>query len=1407
MRTIGGRGLAIGIVVVCLIVAPVGQAIPVAAQPSAETKALGIQTPTFSSQTAPTSSSPVASLNGPDPSMQVAAPDEVTKGESFTIRVDSENRGDTAGEFSTISLSAPTLDTASRASELTDVQTTLSYKSIIDPGETLYTKDGDSTAASYTLIEAGTSGGGTWEAGASHDLTVEVTPSETGTYVFYVRTTFTEPGNTESKVTDPAYGDAEDQQGYEVRRVTVDVTDGSDGGDNDPPVIEDAAPDGPVTTDIGEWSDLFEVDASDPDGDGDDLTYTWKWWEDDELLNSWEGDDDRQFKWDEPGEYRIQVVVSDGEDTDSHSWTFVIEEATTTYGFDLKTDGSGTVAISPSGVTSDQYETEFEDGTDIELTARPAEGYEFTGWDGDIGTVDRDDRSIELEMDQARSVTATFERTENDRPVIEEASPDGPVKTGTDEWSDYFAVDASDPDGDDDDLTYTWKWWEDDELLNSWEDDDDMRFKWDEPGEYRIQVVVSDGEDTDSHSWTFVIEDPSNGTPADRFGVANPAFEATEYHAGEQATGTVDIVQRDGSDRQLHLEIAAIGPDGEAYAVDLPEGDEVWVEEDTSETVAVSLEVVDGMPTGPYDLRIQAWPTDVARTEENRLFTRTSETVLRVVDGRADRGSVDAGEVSRATYLPGETVSSTVMVENTGTVEREFTVRTVLRRPDGTLVASTERSTTVVLLAGRERDVEFSHRLPDSASSGDYDVVTTVMQDGMEVATDTNEEAFEVVAGETQAVTIPYLGGHFEATAGESITPVVGVSTGSDARELAVTYVLRGPDGSRAVEETQRVSMDAFGHEQLKPSLRITEADPNGEYDLVVTITPAGGDDEQLARRVKDDIVEVTGNSDGSIMVTQESLSTYVELHRDGTRLDSKYLNDGNPVTFDGLADGTYTVEYTLYHVGDSDTVTRTVEVEDGADRTLELKPGEASATGYVEIDSTRVPYATIEIDGERVETDGDGNFQFGPSLSTGYHDLSVTYDGRVIYEDRVEIDPGENSLAIGIDYVDPNPNDEFDGAEAMLGFWCGELCYADSENGHANAEYMLGWMLSGVNPAFDIRDGLGSAAKGDTVGVGLSLIGLVPYYGDVSSISGRLPRVLPKLPVEETYQLREMIRRSSIDKKDAILTKMNKFSPADETLKSTYGLSGDFTKRLDDTQARKLRHIADRLKATGYEKDEVAQFIRRHGGGGSTKKVEEFSHAAEQFKDATGSIPKDHSEMLEALWFNRIRKAEGASVAKKTTEGGTLTEGSTYIATGVEVPNGELDTVVFTVDDGGNPTVLKAFEVTKGKRSNKPPNQLEKNLAAGSRYGSDSHHYLDAEAFSARPTDAQHKGYVGFENDMDLKLQSERAPTGTEQLYTKDEFLEMSSDLGHKRNADGTQGLLPAGWDDLDLPTVWRGF
>lgn len=914
-------------------------------------------------------------------------------------------------------------------------------------------------------------------------------------------------------------------------------------------------------------------------------------------------------------------------------------------------------------------------------------------------------------------------------------------------------------------------------------------------GEYDVVGVVTSEYDGERVT-VAEFDEPSEFRIAGAdVAVGGVDLEADRYTAGQVASGTLDLRNPTGTERRYDLELSVVGPEGRTTEVTVAEDDPVTVPADSSITADVRWSVADGTPTGTYGIDLSVWPADAAHTDANRLANVEREGIVEITDRLADRAAVGEVRADPLVAIVGREVETTATVENTGTERRAFTVTTGLRGPNGIVDGALERTETVRLAPDETETVDAAFGLPETTAVGEYDVVVTVREDDREITQGVNESAVDVFGGEGQGVTVESVFTDSYARPGESITARIGVSSGAIPREVAVRYRLRGPTGEVITPpNAERVlELDDFDYEHLRVDVPITDAYTGGDYDVIVTVadpeTAVG--ESPLARSVKGDSVTVDAAASGSItLVPTDDFSATVDLRRDGDLVASEYIYEGEEVAFTGLARGEYSVEYrTFAFGGGGETVRRSVELGAGDDREIEVSPDRASARGTVEIDGRRLTGATVEISGEPATTGDDGEFQFGRSLSTEDHTLLVRYGGRIIHRESVDVGAGTNELDVNIDYVDPYPGDEFDGEEFMLGVWCGDFCYGADGNGHANAEYMLGWLLGSINPAFDVRDGLSAAGRGDVVGVGLSLIGLAPYYGDGVSFGGRFVKFVDDATPRQVHQLREMIRQSGLDAKDSILAKLYEGAETRKVLRDEFSVSRSATRELSTADARTLRRSAGRLRNTGFDTDTIGRFVEANSHQPS--KVEEFGDAAYDYAKASGASPNDidtvriasNADMLEAVWLSRVADAEDATVAGKW-DFDSLEPGETYVTSNVKLEStagetvGELDVVVFDVADDGGLTVTKAYEVGSGKLANKPDRQLQTALENAKDTGSSTHGYLDADAFAGRSTDEMHEGYVGLTDEYDYDLARQATPDPGSPTYPLTEFNDLSRDL-----------------------------
>lgn len=165
------------------------------------------------------------SANPPSPQIiDLDVPESATAGETFTVSVTATNGGGRAGNWSTISVSSPTLDDAGDHRLVSITHEDFSeWDGVVPKGDPVIDIDGNRRDAQYVIIEAGTDDNSYWESGSEHRLDVEFTPENVGQIVVDVRVTMTAESDATAKYTSPVSSEYTDQQGYPVRRYRVKV--------------------------------------------------------------------------------------------------------------------------------------------------------------------------------------------------------------------------------------------------------------------------------------------------------------------------------------------------------------------------------------------------------------------------------------------------------------------------------------------------------------------------------------------------------------------------------------------------------------------------------------------------------------------------------------------------------------------------------------------------------------------------------------------------------------------------------------------------------------------------------------------------------------------------------------------------------------------------------------------------------------------------------------------------------------------------------------------------------------------------------------------------------------------------------------------------------------------------------
>ncbi len=105
-----------------------------------------------------------------------------------------------------------------------------------------------------------------------------------------------------------------------------------------------------------------------------------------------------------------EITITMDEDKEITAWFEEEEEVPPMYALTVNTEGEGEVEIDPE-------QEEYEEGTEVNLSAIPDEGWTFTNWTGDH---EGEEENITITMDEDKEVTANFEEEEEAPYTVEQ---------------------------------------------------------------------------------------------------------------------------------------------------------------------------------------------------------------------------------------------------------------------------------------------------------------------------------------------------------------------------------------------------------------------------------------------------------------------------------------------------------------------------------------------------------------------------------------------------------------------------------------------------------------------------------------------------------------------------------------------------------------------------------------------------------------------------------------------------------------------------------------------------------------------------------------------------------------------------------------------------------------------------
>ena len=894
----------------------------------------------------------------PSPEQSIDAPDTVTVGETFSLSVRAENDGGRAGHYSTISISSPSFTDGDR---FTDISTDLDYTASESRGDEIYDRDGDRITAEYALVEAGTNGNTYWESGERNRLSVQITPQDTGTLVFYVRTTLTDDADSLQKYTAPSSSHTYDQQGFMVRRIEVDVRSATSASIDD-----------------------FSVDRGTYQR-GDTVRGQTR------VINT--GDSRHTF-------YVGYSFRGPGGDMYSNDGT-THEEVTLDPG-EVRTVGlSWTV---PNGAPSGEYDAvtsvwKDEDGSKL---------YGRLDSAGESNAVTVEDDTPAAVIDDLDPPTGTYRpgdtvtgtvTVENTGPVAHTFWVDVSGETPGGAWIEGEGTHVSLDPGERRELHLSWQ------------------IPADAPrGTYGFGTAVyrSDAKDDRYDNWgdtnAFSVEQAEPTATIWSFSAAEGV-----YQPGDEVSSTV-LVENTGEVRhRFYVGYSFRGPDAGTYSNDDTTHEAVTLDPGERTRVRVEWTVPETAPAGEYDAFTSIWRHESGGELSDRL---DSADVSNAITIEEDDPTATIRRLSppTGTYQPGETVTGTVTVENTGPVAHTFWVDVSGEMPGGAWIEG--EGTHVSLDPGERRELHLSWQIPDDASRGTYGFGAGIYR------SDAKDDRYDNW-GDTDAFTVaqPDPSGEIRSfwpaegvyQPGDEVSSTVLVeNTGEVRHRFYVGYSFRGPGGAvYSNDETthEPVSIRPGSQQRVEVTWTVPEHAPAGTYDAVAALWTATSNDGltgKLDVARADDAISIADASVSvpSITVTPErprpnaEVSVSVQVANDGVRT----LDDGTLRV--ALGEETTTRQVDL-EVGETSTFT--VDLETGSKteqdvevilasedmepvektRTLSLTTTTTLSGVVVSQDGDPIANAVVHVAGRTAETGTDGRFSI-TDLSPGRHGVTI---------------------------------------------------------------------------------------------------------------------------------------------------------------------------------------------------------------------------------------------------------------------------------------------------------------------------------------------------------------------------------------------------------------------------------
>jgi|GEM_PF-5345983 len=636
---------------------------------------------------------------------------------------------------------------------------------------------------------------------------------------------------------------------------------------NQPPVIISTNPPGTTFTMQVSTTQTFSVVASDPNGDT--LMYTWT------VDGSAVGSNSPSYDYtapSEPGTHTIEVTVSDGSLTATHSWLVTVVTAPTNHAPVFETY-SPAYTVFPLQVNTpwDFYANATdEDGDPIIYTwtldgapeSTSTNHYQYPGsanaGETHILTVTASDGSLSV----SHTWTIKIQTTVSQAPVITGSTPAGSTVTIPAQTDQTFSVTATDPDGDT--LTYTWYV---DDVEISGQTGTSYTTQWPAEGVHTVRVDISDGSWTVSREWTVTVTAPNLAPTI----TASSPSDPVSIEGGNSQTFSVTATDPDGDTLTYtwYVDGSQVGTNSNSYTYTAP---------GTAGTHTVKVVVSD-----VYHNVEKTWSVTVTVTPSNHAPTINTS-------------------ISQTATTPEDTPLSTLDLDNVF-IDEDGDALTYTFTPNGNFTITINPTTHVVTITPKANWAGTSTIIftaSDSEFSVDWAFTVTVQArndaptlNGTIPAITLNEDStttldlkpyFVDVEGDTLTFTITWAHG--------TVTILSGVATFQPNAnwEGTDTITINCSDGKGGFVETT-VSISVTGVNDA-PTGTITITPVKTKYKdtdkITFTVTASDVDDTTLSYEWKDGTKPISGVS---------NVSTFTKKFSAGTHTISVTISDGKTTT------------------------------------------------------------------------------------------------------------------------------------------------------------------------------------------------------------------------------------------------------------------------------------------------------------------------------------------------------------------------------------------------------------------------------------------------------------------------------------------------------------------------------